>query len=106
EAAVRVVFLPGAVKHLIFDFVMLGPGLAPRGVQRLVQVLDKVSRLAQDERHVIEIAPEPDHLSGVCRESRERVGSAARGWWRRRAERHEVNLVTHDAVEIGLEQTR
>src|SRR5262249_3390765 len=98
--------LPGAVKHLIFDFVMLGPGLAPRGVQRLVQVLDKVSRLAQDERHVIEIAPEPDHLSGVCRESRERVGSAARGWCRLPVGRREVKLVTRGAVEIGPEQTR
>src|SRR5215831_11544894 len=88
EATVRVMFLPGAVKHLILDFVMLGPSLAPSSVQRLVQILDKVGRLAQDERHLIETSPETNHLSGVGRKSLERVGGAARGGWRRPAERH------------------
>jgi hypothetical protein len=65
-----------------------------------------VRGLTQDKGHLIEAAPETKHLFGLCREAVERIGGPASEWWRRAAERHEVNLVTHDAVEIGLEQTR
>src|SRR4030095_7876404 len=41
EAAVRVVFLPEPVKHLVLDFVVLGAGLAPRAVERLIRSCTK-----------------------------------------------------------------
>jgi len=57
EAAVCMVFLPGSVEHLGLDLVMLGTGLAPRGVQWLVEILDKVGRLAQGKGHLIQARP-------------------------------------------------
>ena len=46
EAAVCMVFLPGSVEHLGLDLVMLDTGIAPRGVKWLVEILDKMGRLA------------------------------------------------------------
>src|SRR5437899_12844345 len=75
EAAVCMVFLPGSVEHLGLDLVMLGTGLAPRGVKWLVEILDKVGRLAQGKGHLIQAPSEAKHFFSVCRESLERVRS-------------------------------
>jgi hypothetical protein len=86
--------------------VVLGAGLAPRAVERLIEVLHEVGRLPEDKRHLIEPASEPDHLFGIGRKSLENIrGLATRRWWRP-AKRDDRDLVTHDAVEIGFEQTR
>jgi hypothetical protein len=59
---------------------MLGAGLAPGGVQWLVEILDKVGRLAQDKGHLIQAPSEAKHFFSVCRESLECIGGAAPGW--------------------------
>ena len=103
--------------------VLDGSGAAPFSADVLVEgqrivAVQRGGGLPRDEARVIdgagstlmpgliEPASEPDHLFGICRKSRENIrGLATRRWWRP-AKRDDRDLVTHDAVEIGFEQTR
>ena len=106
EAAVRVIFLPGAVKHLGLDLVMLGAGLAPRGVQGLVEILHKVGRLAQHKGHLAQVSSQPQHLLRIRGQPLELIRRAAPGRWWRPTQRNDGNLVAHHSVKVGLNHTR
>jgi len=69
-------------------------------MERLVEVLHEVGGLANDEKHIPRVSPEPQHLLSVRRELPERVSRPAPWWWGRTTERNDGNLVTHYPEEI------